>query len=177
VGFHLLRGGLDRAAAATDSLYARDYPDAPLEDGMVRSWAGDVETAYEIFRGVPEGALEDAVWILPTVAHVALAVGDTALATRLTDAARDRYENLPDDPVVAELRLQIAAAWGDVDESVRALERYIAAGGRHARAIRTSPLTELARAEPEFEAKLRELEQIVEQQRRRLQRTLASPGD
>jgi len=107
--------------------------------------------------------------------HVALAAGDTALATRLTDAARDRYENLPDDPVVAEIRLYTASAWGDVEESVRALDRYVAAGGRQARTIRMSPLYESARTDAEFEAKLRDLESMVEQQRRRLQRTLDSP--
>ncbi|MFW6085168.1 MAG: hypothetical protein ACODAA_08145, partial [Gemmatimonadota bacterium] len=176
-GFHLLGGRLDSAADAIDSLYARDEPTAPLEDGVVRHWAGEVESAYELFRELPGGELEDAVWVLPTVVHAALAVGDTALATRLTEAARDRFENLPDDPVVAKLRLGIAAARGDVDESVRALERYVAAGGRHARVIRASPLYERARADPAFEAELRELERIVEQQRGRLERTLESSGD
>lgn len=171
---HLLRGQLDSAAAAVDSLYARGAPNAQMQDGLRRYWAGEFDVAYELFRDVPEGELEDAVWVLPTVVHVALAGGDTALATRLTDAARDRYENLPDDPVVAGIRLYTAAAWGDVEESVRALDRYVMAGGRLARWIRMSPLYERARADEAFEAKLRELEQIVERQRRRLERSLAT---
>lgn len=176
VGFHLLGGRLDAASAAVDSVYMRDGPEARLDDGLVHFVAGDFQAAYEIFRSVPEEQLEDAFWIMPTIAHVALAVGDSARATRLTEAVRDVFENLPEDPVVAERRLETAAAWGDVEASVLALERYIAAGGRHARLIRMSPLYGRARADAEFEARLRDLESIVEQQRRRLQRTLDSPG-
>jgi TolB-like protein/Flp pilus assembly protein TadD len=178
VNLHLLSGDLERARAAVDTLYAREDPVALVDDARVRLHTGDVEGAYSSFRKfTADGLPRPPAW-MPTMAYTALTQGDSAFAARLFDTVRARIGDQPPDPVLAQSELEIAAASGDVDGSVRLLDRYRAVGGRFARYIRVSPVFSRVRDDPEFEASLAELEEIVARQRRQVERRLASerPG-
>lgn len=171
-GLHQINGRRAEARAAVDSLYARDDPDAALIDGAVRVWFGDVEGAYEIFRSLGTDDEDIPWWAVGIVAHTALVRGDSAYADRLLTTMRRRIENLPPDPVVTEHLLEEAAIRGGVEESVEALKRYVAAGGRESRWIRRDPIYSGVRSAPRFEAELRRLERIVEGERRQARRDL-----
>lgn len=176
VDFHLLNEDLELAAAAVDTLYARGDEDAPLADALVLVGAGDLDAAYRILADLPESDLSRNTWALPMIAYTALAHGDSAYALRLIERTREQLGELPADPIVTGRLLENAAVTGDVEASVQALERYIASGGRRARAIRASPTFSKVRSDPEFQALLEELEDIVARQRRQVRRDLAEEG-
>jgi hypothetical protein len=106
------------------------------------------------------------------IAHTALVSGDSTFADRLLTTLRRRIENLPPDPVVTEHLLEAAAIRGEEEESVEALKRYIAAGGRESRWIRRDPIYSRVRSDPRFETELRRLERIVAGERRQAMRDL-----
>ncbi len=172
----LLGGDLEHAAAAVDTLYARDGEDAVLLEGSVRLWAGDVDGAYRLFREFPENELSRDPWARPIIAYTAFLKGDSARAKRLIEETRESYEAFPGDPVVSWYLLQSAAVTGDGEATVRALDRYVADGGRRAREIESSPVFARVRSNPEFQELLVELEEIVARQRRQVARRLAEEG-
>jgi hypothetical protein len=81
-------------------------------------------------------------------------------------------ERGPTDPWARYHQLAIPGVLGDVHAATEALRYYATTGGREARLIRHSPLFSRVRHDPVFLAELTELERIVAQQRREIERDL-----
>jgi TolB-like protein len=176
VDLHLLRGDHDAALEAVDSLRVHDDPWADLYEGRVRLWSGESRRPYELLTGVSAEVLTDAyTWAGPSVAHAHLADGDTARAREVLRGAEGRIAATPDS-ASSYLRLSTAAVRAGADRATEVLRDYAEAGGREARWIRVDPVFARVRQDSAFEAELAELEEIVERQRRRVERDLADGG-
>lgn len=171
----LLQSDYDRAERTLDSMRAAGYQYVDVRSAQLHTWLGDIETARSLLetvddtllRGNPGGRLA------PIVAHVMLLTGDTARAEQLLQAAeqvpaapRDYYSG-------AALELAVAAVRGDAEAATASLREAVGLGLRDARWIRASPVFSRVRDDPAFQAELRDVEQLVERQRRQVERDLA----
>jgi TolB-like protein/Tfp pilus assembly protein PilF len=168
----LLQGRYREALTAVDSLRVRGHAEAPLEEGIVHTWADAIEAARDAFdRAAPRVARQH-YWSAANRAHGHLLLGDTTAARAVLSRARAMTERAPTDPWARYHQLAILGVLGDVSAATEALRHYSTQGGREARLIRHSPLFSRVRHDPAFQAELAELERIVAQQRREIERDL-----
>jgi len=170
--YRQVQGRLEDARAAIDSADVRGFPYAEVYLGVVDLWAGDIDEAHARFEGT--ALLEQALYLhMPPAAHVRLLKADTAGASLLLARAKEVIDRLPLDQSPMYAALQIPAVRGDREATAAALREYVEQGGRWSRWIRRDPVFDRVREDPEFEAELVKLEEIVDRQRRQVERDLA----
>ena len=171
-----LQGRFPEALAAVDSAEARGAT-ADYSRGWVYMMAGDVSRARDAMEIYYDSVDPDDFFVFDELAHLRLAQADTAGAEALLDRGEEVIQSLrvPPDPNILAFHaneMQIAAVRGNVDEAAASLRAYIEVGGRSAREIARSPVYSRVRDEPAFQALLNELEEILERQRRQIERDL-----
>jgi TolB-like protein/Tfp pilus assembly protein PilF len=170
--YRQVQGRLEDARAAIDSADVRGFPYAEVYLGVIDLWAGDIDEAHARFEGT--ALLEQALYLhMPPAAHVRLLKADTAGASLLLARAKEVVDRLPLDQSPMYAALQIPAVRGDREATAAALREYVEQGGRWSRWIRRDPVFDRVREDPEFEAELVKLEEIVDRQRRQVERDLA----
>ncbi|MFW6084997.1 MAG: hypothetical protein ACODAA_07280 [Gemmatimonadota bacterium] len=168
---HLFRGDTSAARAIVDSARANGVPRSKIMAFKERVWAGDVQEARAILTGVDEQQLRDRVWRDgPLIAHVSLLAGDTARAEAvLREAAAVagvHWENRGWYPGVFAVR-------GDPSGTADAMRTAMDIGMHQARWIEADPVYARVRGDPEFEAALDEVEDLIDHQRRQIERRIA----
>lgn len=170
--YRQVQGRLEDARAAIDSAEVRGFPYAEVYRGEIDLWAGDIDVAHARFEGT--ALLEQVLYLhMPPAAHVRLLKADTAGANLLLARAEELIERLAREQADMYAGLQIPAIRGDGEATAAALREYVEQGGRRSRWIRRDPAFDRVREDPKFEAELVRLEEIVDRQRRQVERDLA----
>lgn len=171
----LLQSDYDRAERTLDSMRAMGYRYVDVRSAQLYTWLGDIETARSLLENVDDSLLRGNPGgrLAPIVAHIMLLTGDTARAEQLLQAAEDVPAAPRDYYSGAALELAVAAVRGDVEAATAYLREAVRLGLRDARWIRASPVFSRVRDDPAFLAELRDLEQLVERQRRQVERDQA----
>lgn len=169
--YRQVQGRLEDAHAAIDSADVRGFPYVEVYLGVIDLWAGDIDGAHARFEGT--ALLEQALYLhLPPAAHVRLLKADTAGANLFLARAEELIGRLPLAQSHMYAALQIPAIRGDGEATAAALREYVEQGGRRSRWIRRDPVFDRVREDSEFEAELVRLEEIVDRQRRQVERDL-----
>lgn len=168
---HLYRGDTAAAGALVDSMSAVGVESSNVAAFKERAWAGDADGARAALGAIDEQRLRDRLWEdAPLIAHVSFLAGDTARAD----------EVLREAAAVAD-RSWLNKSWlpgtfavrGDGPATAAAMREAMEAGTYKAAWLARDPVFSRVRAHPEVELALAEVAELIERQRRQIERQLA----
>lgn len=160
-------GRYEEALALTEEL--GDFGRLPR--GSLLNWAGETERAHEILEGAFSELDFDATYSwAPSLIYARRIVGDTVgNGDLIARAERRMLERIELDNNRWSL-IQLAALRGDIGQATARLQGYVDEGYRDAWTLRLDPMLADARADSAFSATLAELEGLVDEMRRTVER-------